>query len=223
MKRINHALIMAAGRGMRMMPLTNEIPKPMVPFEGSTLIEAGIQKIKKHIPNIHITVGYKGAVLAEHVIKIGVNSVFNTEGKGNAWWIYNTLIKNLDEPVFVLTCDNVVEADFDALAEEYFTREEPAGEIIPVKPLDGYDGDYIFHKNNIVYKISRTEVADMYCSGIQILNPAKVNKLTSPTESFYEVWSQLIRKQKLYCSSILPKKWLAIDTVEQLNAAMKRK
>jgi len=206
-----------------MMPLTTEIPKPMISFEGSTLIEHGIESIKKHVPNIHITVGYKGAVLAEHVIKIGVSSVFNTEGKGNSWWLYNTLIKYLNEPVFVLTCDNVVEMDFEALAEEYFKCGEPAAVVVPVKPIKGFDGDYIFHENNTVTKISRNEVADIYCSGIQILNPVKVNAITKPTESFYEVWEQLIAKQQLYCSSFQPKKWLAIDTVDQLHGALNKK
>jgi NDP-sugar pyrophosphorylase family protein len=223
MKKIEHALIMAAGRGMRMMPLTNDIPKPMIPFEGSTLIAHGIQEIKKHVPNIHITVGYKGAVLAEHVIKIGVTSVFNTEGKGNSWWIYNTLIKYLNEPVFVLTCDNVVEIDFASLSEEYYKCGEPAGVIVPVAPIKGFDGDYIFKNGNVVNRISRTDVADIYCSGIQIINPVKVNALTSPTESFYEVWQQLIAKQQLYCSSFQPKKWLAIDTMQQLQAASGKK
>ena len=223
MKKIEHALIMAAGRGMRMMPLTNDIPKPMIPFEGSTLIAHGIQEIKKHVPNIHITVGYKGAVLAEHVIKIGVTSVFNTEGKGNSWWIYNTLIKYLNEPIFVLTCDNVVEIDFASLSEEYYKCGEPAGVIVPVAPIKGFDGDYIFKNGNLVTKISRADVADIYCSGIQIINPVKVNALTVSTESFYEVWQQLIAKQQFYCSSFQPKKWLAIDTMQQLQAASGRK
>jgi|ERR1700722_18599973 len=223
MGRINHALIMAAGRGMRMMPLTTDIPKPMISFDGVTLIERGIEGIKKHVPNIHITVGYKGAVLAEHVIKIGVSSVFNTEGKGNSWWIYNTMIKYLNEPVFVLTCDNVVEMDFESLAEEYFKCGEPAAVVVPVKPIKGFDGDYIFHNKHIVSKISRNDVTDIYCSGIQILNPVKVNALTSSTESFYEVWDQLIKKQQLYCSSFQPQKWLAIDTLDQLQGALNKK
>ena len=65
MGRINHALIMAAGRGQRMMPLTAVMPKAMVPYKGSTLIAQGIEQIRKHIEHVHITVGYKGAQLAE--------------------------------------------------------------------------------------------------------------------------------------------------------------
>jgi NDP-sugar pyrophosphorylase family protein len=223
MPRIEDALIMAAGRGMRMMPLTSHIPKPMVEFEGATLIESGIQKLKKHVPHIHITVGYKGAVLAEHVIKLGVDSVFNTEGKGNSWWIYNTFVKYKNEPIFVLTCDNVIEIDFEALTKEYYNLGEPALMVVPVTPIIGLDGDYIFHEKNKVVKISRAEHSDIYCSGIQVMNPAKVNQMTNPTESFYEVWSQLIAKGELYCSIMHPERWLAIDTVEQLQNSSKKK
>ena len=90
--KINHAVIMAAGRGIRMRPLTNNIPKAMAPLKGSTLIAKGIKEIKKYIPNIYITVGHRGPILASHVIEKGVNAVINTSNKGNAWWIFNTLI-----------------------------------------------------------------------------------------------------------------------------------
>ena len=75
---INHAIILAAGRGVRMMPLTKKIPKAMVKIKNQTLILKGIKKIQKHIKNIHITVGYKGSLIAKHVIKNNVRSVLNT-------------------------------------------------------------------------------------------------------------------------------------------------
>ncbi|HTB30973.1 MAG TPA: NDP-sugar synthase, partial [Bacteroidia bacterium] len=185
--------------------------------------ESGIQKLKRHVPHIYITVGYKGAVLAEHVIKLGVDAVFNTEGKGNSWWIYNTFVKYHDSPLFVLTCDNVIEIDFDELAKEYYELGQPALMVVPVTPIKGLDGDYIFHEQNKVVKISRTDVSDIYCSGIQVMNPAKVNRLTDPTESFYEVWNQLLAKNELFCSTMHPERWLAIDTVEQLHEARNKK
>ena len=40
---------MAAGRGLRMMPLTNNIPKAMAPFKGSTLIANRIKKMHKFV------------------------------------------------------------------------------------------------------------------------------------------------------------------------------
>lgn len=208
---------MAAGRGMRMMPLTTIVPKAMVPYNGSTLIANGIDKIRKHIPNIYITVGYKGAILAQHVIEHNVTGIFNTEGKDNAWWIFNTLLKFLNEPIYVLTCDNVIELDFDLLDKEYHAFGEPACMVIPVAPIDGLEGDYIFHENNVIKKLSRETPSNIYCSGIQILNPAKINALIKPADNFYEVWSQLMEKNQLYCSHTYPSKWFAVDTMEQLQ------
>jgi NDP-sugar pyrophosphorylase family protein len=219
--KVNHAIIMAAGRGTRMMPMTEVIPKAMAPFLGSTLIVEGIKRIKPHIQNIHITVGYKGAMLAEHVIKQNVATVFNTDGKGNAWWIYNTLMKHLNEPTFVLTCDNVVELDFEELAEEYYKFNQPACMVVPVKPVPGLEGDYIFHKNHVVTKLDRQEISDCYCSGIQIMNPGRINNLTKKTEKFYNVWDQLIKQKEVYSSRIYPKRWFAVDTIKHLDTLIK--
>jgi NDP-sugar pyrophosphorylase family protein len=215
-KRITQALIMAAGRGLRMMPLTLDIPKPMAPYMGSTLIADGIGKLIGRLEKVHVTVGYKAAMLAQHVIEHGASSVFNTEGKPNSWWIYNTPLKHLEEPIYVLTCDNVVELDFDLLAENYFSLGEPPCMVVPVRPVEGLEGDFVFHREGVVTEIAREKPSDIYCSGIQILNPAYVNKLTTEGESFYDVWRQLIERQLLMVSSVYPDKWYAVDTLENL-------
>lgn len=209
---------MAAGRGMRMMPLTATIPKPMAQFKGSTLIADAIAKIHGSIPEVYITVGYRGAPLAQHVIEHGVNAVFNTEGHGNAWWIYNTMIRAVDEPVLVLTCDNVVELDYGLIFEDYKKLGFPACMVVPVKPVEGLDGDYITHERNRITELNRQRPTDAYCSGIQVLSPRKVNEMTSPSDDFYTVWGQLIERSQLYCSHVYPKRWYAVDTVAQLNS-----
>lgn len=215
--KINYALIMAAGRGMRMMPLTDTIPKAMAPYNGTTLIASGIEKIKKQVPNVYITVGYKGAILAQHVIEHNVSGIFNTEGKDNAWWIFNTLMRYLDEPVYILTCDNVVELDFALLEKEYFDFGAPPCMVIPVQPISGLEGDFIFHENNVVTELSREKSSDIYCSGIQILNPKKINDLMPNSQNFYDIWSALIEQRQLFCGNIYPNKWYAVDTLEQLK------
>jgi len=208
---------MAAGRGMRMMPLTASIPKPMASFKDSTLIADAIGRIHNHIENIHITVGYKGAELARHVIEHGVSSIFNTEGRGNAWWIFNTLMKNLDEPVLVLTCDNVVELDLKLIGQDYASFNSPACMVVPVKPVEGLDGDFIFHDNNCVTELNRHKPSDIYCSGIQVLNPNQINRFCTTADDFYSVWSQLMQQKQLFSSTVYPKKWYAVDTLEQLD------
>lgn len=218
MSEFRHALVMAAGRGARMMPLTSVIPKPMAPYMGSTLIANGIREIRKAIPHIHITVGYKGAMLAEHVITEGVNSVFNTSEKGNAWWIYNTLMSSVDEPVLVLTSDNIVELEFNKIADEYIRHGRPACMVVPVEPVAGLEGDYIFLDGDVVTKLSRTTPSDRYCSGIQVVNPARIVARTRPCEDFNDVWAQLIAQRELRSSRTYVSRWFTVDTIAQLEA-----
>jgi NDP-sugar pyrophosphorylase family protein len=214
---IRHAIILAAGRGLRMAPLTDAIPKPMAPYNGTTLIARGIARLAEKIEHIHVTVGYKKAMLAQHVIEHGASTVFNTEGQSNCWWIYHTLMKTLDEPVVVLTCDNVVDLDFKLLEENYLSLNQPACMLVPVRPVPGLDGDYVFHNNHVVTEISRHKETTIYCSGIQVLNPYRINEITHDDESFYGVWQQLIEQQQLFVSSVYPNKWFAVDTIEQLT------
>jgi len=216
--RVNHAIIMAAGRGLRMMPLTDRIPKAMAPHGESTLIANGIKRLESYFKHIYITVGYKGAMLSSHVIENNVSAVFNTEGKGNAWWLYNTLIKTIDEPIFVLTCDNIIEMDFKLFLEDYSKQGSPACMIIPVKPVEGIEGDYIVKdKNNYVEKFDRENPTELYCSGIQIINPSLVNELTDAKDDFTEVWNQLIDQKQLICSNLVPDDWYSVDNLDQLE------
>lgn len=210
---------MAAGRGSRMAPLTDAIPKPMAPYNGSTLIGRGIRELRKSVANIHITIGYKKAVLAPHVIELGVATIINTEDKPNSWWIYSSLFSHFDEPIFVLTCDNIVDLDVAALTADYISIGSPACMLIPVVPVPGLEGDYIHHRDQVVYKVDRHDPAEHYCSGIQILNPGKIARLTKEGESFYDVWRQLIELKELKAGTVKPLRWFSVDTLDQLIKA----
>jgi NDP-sugar pyrophosphorylase family protein len=216
MAAIRHAVILAAGRGQRMMPLTDALPKPMAPYHGSTLIAKGMGRLASQLEHIHVTVGYKGAMLAQHVIEHGASSVFNTEGHSNCWWLYNTLLRYLAEPMYVLTCDNVVDLDFELLERSYLDLDCPPCMLVPVRPIPGLEGDYVFHEDHIVTELTRARESEIYCSGIQIVNPARINALTTEGADFYSVWNQLIAQRRLCVSSVYPKRWYAVDTLEQL-------
>jgi len=54
-------VILAGGRGTRLKPITNEIPKPMIPLHDKPIMEHTIDLFKKHgIKRIIISIGYKG-------------------------------------------------------------------------------------------------------------------------------------------------------------------
>ena len=220
--RIDHAVIMAAGRGQRMMPATQYMPKAMVPYAESTLIARGIDKLRPDIEQIHVTVGYKGAMLAAHLIEHQVTSIHNTDGKPNSWWIHHTLLRELDEPVFVLTCDNVTDIDFAELAADYFALGAPPCLLVPVAPVPGLDGDFIWHEYLVVTRLSRDDPAPTYACGIQVLNPARIAASTPPVGDFGTIWETLIARRELMVARVQPKKWYSVDTVEHLVHAAER-
>ena len=213
---------MAAGRGTRLMPLTKKIPKGLIKFKQTSLIANGIKKLKKYINNIHISVGYKGPILAKHLIEQKVSSIINTDNKGNAWWIFNSIFKNFDGPLFVLTCDNVTNINFKKIAKDYFKKKQPLCMIIPTHPVEGLAGDYIFRKKNLVTSLSRKKPSDIYCTGIQVLNPKKINKVIKPTTNFNILWKKLILKKQLYVSDIRPKRWFTVDNIENYKNLKKK-
>ena len=221
--KIENALILAAGRGARMMPISNNTPKPMIKINGQSLIERGIINLKKKIKNIYVTVGYKSSKLSAHVISRGASAVFNTEGKGNSWWLYNTLISKIDEPVLVLTCDNLFRLNYNFITEQYIKLKKPPCLIFPVNPVKNCEGDYIFSNKNKVTNLSRNKKSNSYASGIQVLNPKKINSYTTQSNSFNSVWKQLIKKGKMNVSNIYPGKWFAIDNLENLKEMKKNK
>lgn len=59
MNRVKRAIIMAAGYGNRMLPITHTIPKPLIKVNGISMIETIIQALlKNEIEEIYIVVGY---------------------------------------------------------------------------------------------------------------------------------------------------------------------
>ena len=215
--KIENAIILAAGRGVRMMPLSKNIPKPMLKINDQSLIERGIEIVNEKIKNVYITVGYKSSKLSAHVINKGTRAIFNTHGKGNSWWVYKTLLSKINEPVLVLTCDNLFKLNYNFLISEYKRLNNPVCLIFPVSPVNNCKGDFIFKKKNKIINLSRNKKSDLYASGIQIINPKKINEITKFSGSFNDVWKQLIKKNKLYVSKTYPGAWFAIDNVQNLK------
>ncbi|AEH06829.1 bifunctional sugar-1-phosphate nucleotidylyltransferase/acetyltransferase [Methanothermococcus okinawensis] len=60
------AVILCAGKGTRLMPLTENRPKPMIPIAGKPILEHIINKIEGFVDNIYLIVKYKKEIIINH-------------------------------------------------------------------------------------------------------------------------------------------------------------
>ena len=109
------------------------------------------------------------------------------------------------------------------ISDDYFKKKQPLCMVIPTKPVKGLSGDFIFRNNkNIVSKLSRNKESDIYCTGIQVLNPKKINDKVKKTDDFNILWKRLIKKKQLYVSNIRPKRWFTVDNIENYKNLKKK-
>jgi|TARA_B110000263_G_scaffold224961_1_gene215689 UDP-N-acetylglucosamine diphosphorylase/glucosamine-1-phosphate N-acetyltransferase len=85
---IKNALILAAGKGTRMWPLTENNPKPLLPIGGLPIIERQIYELKKiGVENIHILIGYQMKDISDKLKNgkeygVHINYITQEEQKG---------------------------------------------------------------------------------------------------------------------------------------------
>ena len=107
------AIILAGGRGKRLRPITDKIPKPLIPINNKPLIERTIKYLKKYgITEIIISSGYKSNLIEKFLKKkknFGCDIVFSIEktplGTGGA---VKKALRFVDEESFVVLNGDIV-------------------------------------------------------------------------------------------------------------------
>ncbi len=208
------AVIIAGGFGSRMLPLTKYIPKPLVEVDDKPLIQYALDFFKKHeVSNVSVTYGHKASLLLDY-LQDGVDTLINTTNRDNAYFLFNTIVKHINEPIIVCPCDLILELDLNQLYQEYVSMGEPALCIVPMAATA--DADFIHTSQGVVTEITRSRSSNICASGIQVLNPYKINNLIEPKANFYDVWMDLISKQSLFVAQVQPTKWKAFDNIKDI-------
>lgn len=126
------ALILAAGEGQRLRPLTETMPKPMLSIAGRPILEHNVRLLRQHgIDDIAINLHYRPQTILKHFgdgSAYGVCIRYSSEPEllGTAGAL--VLLRDFfaDAPFFVIYGDNLSTCDLSALLALHRTREAQA-------------------------------------------------------------------------------------------------
>lgn len=123
------AVILAGGFGRRLRPVTKNIPKPLLPLEGSSPLETGILSLKKHgIREIHLATYYRADDIIAHFgdgSDYGVRLHYSRENTPLGTCGPLSLLRDqLTDPFLVMNGDILTTLDFNALCRFAVPREE---------------------------------------------------------------------------------------------------
>ncbi len=204
--KVKHAMILAAGLGTRMKPLTLETPKPLIKIGSKNLLERSIKLLENH--------GVEQIIINVHHLAIQIKrfiSNFNSKVKITISDEQDLLLdtgggvkegtKIFDRnPFFVLNPDTLWSSNYleemKTLENFYFSNKKPCLLLVDKKlSLDtSFRGDFNLD-NNIICKDKEN---NFIFTGLQLIERYYLDSINKKVFSMNEVWTKLIEEKKLY-------------------------
>ena len=220
-------VLMAGGRGSRLMPLTKDTPKPLLSVGGKPVIERQIEQLVKHgFQRFYISINYLGHMLEEHFgdgsqMGIQISYIRESEPLGTAGAL--SLIESPDTPMIVMNGDIISKTDFSTMMA-YFTETGVDATMgvreyhytVPFGCVSLDERDYI---DRIEEKPSFRHLIN---SGIYVLSPAAISRI--PHNTFYdmpELFQILTEERRPVNTYHITEEWIDIGQKEDLLWAQK--
>jgi N-acetyl-alpha-D-muramate 1-phosphate uridylyltransferase len=150
------AMILAAGRGERMRPLTDATPKPLLPIAGKPLIEYHIENLAAvGISEIIINLAWKGAMIREHIgdgARFGVRILYSDEGQTaleTGGGIFKALTMLGASPFAVISADIWTDFDLRNCAARLAASDMAHFVLVP-NPDFHQRGDFGLHESRVI-------------------------------------------------------------------------
>ena len=206
MEKIKVAVILAAGFGKRLLPITDKIPKPLVKIGSETILEKTIKLVKKlNIKKILINTHYKKDLLKKFLEekKLDVNieifeeipEILNTGGG-----IANMVMKNKNSYFLTFNPDTLWnESYIDEILnmEKLFFISNSKNILLVVHKDRSFDqnitGDFNLEENNL----KKVKPLNFIFTGCQIFDKKIFQKYGNKSFPMSEVWNDLLTKNEL--------------------------
>ena len=197
------ALVMAGGKGVRLKPFTDVLPKPLIPINGKPIIQTIIDKLLKYkYTNIFISAGYKKEILKAYFesqnVNYNLNYIEEDKPLGTAGPILK-LNKYKFENVLVSNCDVMIEYDISKIMNFHIKMNFDITILgVSIKHKIPY-GVINFGNNgkNQINKINEKPIKKyLISSGIYIVKKTVINKFSKKAKKidFNEFVNDCIKK-----------------------------
>lgn len=204
------AMVLAAGLGTRMRPLTNDRPKALVQVGGRALIDHVLDRcveagVKRAIVNVHAFADMMEAHLKrrgdiEIVISNERARLMETGGG-----VRQARALMGDKPVFIANIDSIWTEPHGSAMTRLADGFEPKrmGALLMLAAMDhqlGYEGAgdfFMDERGRIMFRDALPHTPWAYM-GVQIINPAIVDLEPLEPFSFTRIWRKLAREERLY-------------------------
>ena len=235
MKNIDVAVIMAGGKGSRLLSITNdEIPKPMVPVDGKPLLEYQVEKLKSYgVKKIIMIVGHLGEKISGHfqdgkAFGVDIDYIFEKEPLGTAGAFYY-LKDKIDAKDFLLIFGDVFfDLDFDRM-EAFHFKNSALTTLLAHPNGHPYDSDLIQMDDTgrVIGFDSKHNVRDywydnMVNAGMYILNKDLLDLVKEPVKIDFE--KDILANQVKLGANIYayhsPEYVKDVGTVDRINATV---
>lgn len=173
-------VIMAGGFGLRMMPFTKVLPKPLLPFKNKTIIEHVIDSFRKFgVRNFYVTLNYKGKIIEAYFNSIekdyNLEFIWEEDFLGTAGSLY--YLKNkINSDFFVSNCDVLLDIDY---SDVYEYHKNMNATMTIVSSINYYKIPYGVIKigeNGLVYElIEKPEYVFILNTGVYLFNQKVFN------------------------------------------------
>ena len=205
--KINAALVLCAGYGKRLNPLTLKNPKPLLKLNNLTLLENTINLIKKLGINeiklntfylrdqIKIFIEEKNFDVKIEIIEDG-NEILDTGGG-----IFNMINSLNEENFMVFNPDTIWSIDYLNCIKEmenfYFSKKIQNILMVVNKDLSfdkNLRGDFDLLDN----QLNKKKLNQYIFTGCQIINKKLFASIKNKSFSILQIWNDLIKENKLY-------------------------
>ena len=203
--KIKHGMILAAGLGKRMQPLTLKTPKPLLKIGNKTLLERSINLLINHgIEEIVINIHHLGEQIEQYILNFSSKANLIISNEKNLLLDTGGGVKEgtkqfKENPFLVVNPDTLWDdkhsSDLLSLEQLYFKNQKHCLLLVNKKlSFDkSFKGDFNLKKNTV----SRDAENNLIFTGIQITNRNFLNKIDKKVFSMNEVWKELIKTKDL--------------------------